>query len=77
MTVNELMDAGAGNGFVVLVIPREPTGERIRLTPTHGPLGMVRCVNKNGHTVALFERAGIRRFVNKHLLKVTDDTSKQ
>lgn len=53
-----------GEGGVSLIIPRSPTGLRIRLTPKGGPLGEVLCF-RGGATLAMFDREKVRKFLEK------------
>ena len=65
MTLEEMRQAcGDGTGQVTLVIPREPTAEGIRLTPTSGPVGYVLNVQK-GQTLARFSSRALLRWLDR------------
>jgi hypothetical protein len=65
MTLEEMRTAcGDGTGHVILVIPREPTAEGIRLTPASGPVGCVLNV-KEGQTLARFSCRALLRWLDR------------
>jgi hypothetical protein len=60
-----------GDGHIALVIPRMPTGERIRLTKEGGPLGTI--LNwGDGSTLALFDRKKVRKFLERECPELFD-----
>lgn len=63
--IMRLCDENEGK-WISLVVVRSslPTGEKVRLFNTRGPLGAVKCVKENGglfEVVALFNRSGVYR----------------
>lgn len=70
MTVDELERLAQGDGKVPLLLDR-PIGNslRVRLTTRGGPLGYPVTETRDGKTIALFERAAIRRWLAKKLRK--------
>lgn len=66
MTVDELERLAQGDEKVPLKLNR-PIGnsERVRLTRRGGPLGYPVTETNDGKTIALFERAAIRRWLAK------------
>lgn len=66
MTVDELLALSEGDGVLILVLQRLPTGERMRLCGKHGPFGEVLCVGQDG-TVVRFQKKAIRAYLRKQL----------
>lgn len=62
--VLKLYEQCQGDGDVALVIPRRSTGEKIRLTPQGGPLGVI-LTGDDKKTVAYFSKAKIRKFLER------------
>lgn len=60
-----------GDGEIVLSIARLPTGEKIRLTASGGPLGTIRCCTID-RTVAAFDRKKVRKFLEKSAPELFD-----